>query len=84
MPGNRLIVRTVWPREEITYDGRQLRQDPGEDPPQTLDIQHVPQTCRIFLVKHTGEHDAKQSQILNKVDQNAPPKVRRAVDRAIR
>ena len=81
MPGSRL--RTVQPREEITYDGRQLRQDPGEDPPQTLDIEHVPQTCGIFLVEHTGEHDAKKSQVLNEVDQNAPSKVRRAVDRAI-
>ena len=67
----------------MTYDGRDLGYDPGEDPPHTLDIEYVPQTCRIFLVKHTREHDAEQSQILNKVDQNAPPEVGRAVDRAI-
>lgn len=59
----------------MTYDGRDLGQDPGEDPPQTLDVEHVPETRRIFLVKHTREHDAEQSQVLHKVDQNAPPEV---------
>jgi hypothetical protein len=49
-------------------DGRDLGQDPGEDPPQTLDVEHIPETRRIFLVKHTGEHDAEQSQVLHKVD----------------
>jgi hypothetical protein len=52
----------------MTYDGRDLGQDPGEDPPQTLDVEHIPETRRIFLVKHTGEHDAEQSQVLHKVD----------------
>ena len=81
MPGQRgTLSRRGIVSEKETYHRRQFRHGSRKDPEQCLEIQYVPQMCRIPFVKYAENHDGQQDGIFDEINHDAPLELGRVAD----
>jgi hypothetical protein len=56
----------------MTHHRRHLGRDGGQNPENTLKIEHPPKIRRILLMQHANKHDAEERQVHYEINKYAP------------
>lgn len=56
----------------MTHHRRHLGCDGGQNPENTLEIEHPPKIRRILLLQHANKHDAEERQVHYEINKYAP------------